>query len=77
VVFLNVHSLGLFFLVLYGYSFAAYSLTVTDKMGGVLLKQANYTSGRGVDIIRLEKGVYFATIINNKNEKVTVAFSKL
>ena len=46
-------------------------------MGTVLLQKNNHFSGRGIDVSRLEMGIYFVTVINRKNEKVTAMFSKL
>ena len=58
-------------------SLDSYTVMVTNKTGGVLLRKNTHFSDKGIDISWLEKGVYFVTVTNRKNEQVTAMFSKL
>lgn len=58
-------------------SLMGYSISITNRLGRVILQKTGYLSDTPLNIGNWEKGVYYIEIVNRKGERVAKSFVKL
>jgi len=58
-------------------SIVAYTVSVVNQIGNIVLKRSKYISGHNLDISGLKSGTYYVEILNSKGEKLSKIITKL